>query len=140
MKLELSQKINIGLYYAIAAIDVLFLLLIFFLLGSSFVLQPGVKVELPFSTSTMHPKPNMVVITIQAGSPPLIFYNGAKVEFNELDSLINLAFKDDKNIIEKTSIIQADKNVSFGIVFEISNLLLQKGFELSYATTNELSN
>lgn len=49
---------------AVSLTDIVFLLLIFFLLSSSFVVQPGIKVDLP-RTQTSEPEPhNRVVVTI----------------------------------------------------------------------------
>ncbi len=49
---------------AVSLTDIVFLLLIFFLLSSSFIVQPGIKVDLP-RTQTAEPEPhNRVVVTI----------------------------------------------------------------------------
>jgi len=51
-------------FNAISLTDIIFLLLVFFLLSSTFVLQPGVKVQLPATTSTDISSEKSVVISL----------------------------------------------------------------------------
>ena len=47
-----------------AMIDVIFLLLLFFVLSSTFILQPGIKVRLPRTVTTEQPARKDVVLII----------------------------------------------------------------------------
>ena len=51
-------------FNAISLTDIIFLLLVFFLLSSTFVLQPGVKVELPATTTKDISSEKSVVIAV----------------------------------------------------------------------------
>ena len=51
-------------FNAISLTDIIFLLLVFFLLSSTFVLQPGVKVQLPTTTHTDISSEKSVVISL----------------------------------------------------------------------------
>ncbi|MCD6308817.1 MAG: biopolymer transporter ExbD, partial [Candidatus Latescibacteria bacterium] len=50
MKIRMNRE-SITSFNAISLTDIIFLLLVFFLLSSTFVLQPGIKVELPATTT-----------------------------------------------------------------------------------------
>ena len=63
MKLRTSLK-PVTTFNAISLTDIVFLLLIFFLLSSTFILQPGVKVELPTTTTTEVSAEKSIVLTI----------------------------------------------------------------------------
>ncbi|MFC1511996.1 ExbD/TolR family protein [Candidatus Latescibacterota bacterium] len=51
-------------FNAISLTDIIFLLLIFFLLSSTFVLQPGIKVELPTTTTSDISSEKSIVISL----------------------------------------------------------------------------
>jgi len=53
-------------FNAISLTDIIFLLLIFFLLSSTFIVQPGIKVELPKTTSMDISAEKSIVVTITA--------------------------------------------------------------------------
>ena len=51
-------------FNAISLTDIIFLLLVFFLLSSTFVLQPGIKVQLPLTTHTDISSEKSIVISL----------------------------------------------------------------------------
>ncbi len=51
-------------FNTISLTDIIFLLLVFFLLSSTFVLQPGVKVQLPDTTNTDISSEKSIVISL----------------------------------------------------------------------------
>ena len=51
-------------FNTISLTDIIFLLLIFFLLSSTFVLQPGIKVQLPTTTTTDISSEKSIVISV----------------------------------------------------------------------------
>jgi len=52
------------LFNPISLTDIIFLLLVFFLLSSTFVLQPGIKVQLPTTTNTDISSEKSIVISL----------------------------------------------------------------------------
>lgn len=54
MKLSRTTSINFGWLYLFPLLNVIFLLILFFLLSSNFVLQPGISVSVPFSGLPSH--------------------------------------------------------------------------------------
>ena len=56
MKLVRSVHLNPFLIFLIPLVDVCFLLLLLFLVSSTFLLHPGISVNLPFSKFTLAPR------------------------------------------------------------------------------------
>ncbi|MEX0602728.1 MAG: biopolymer transporter ExbD [Bacteroidota bacterium] len=63
MKLRTEHKLLTVFSYS-SLTDIVFLLLIFFLLSSSFVIQPGIKVQLPKAERSEQESRTQIVITV----------------------------------------------------------------------------
>lgn len=103
-------------------IDVVFLLLIFFMLTSSFIFQPGVKVNLPkaVTSEVIHSENLIIVIT----KDNIMYIDERAVDYNELVSRIKIAAKESKPIL-----IKADRTSSLGKVVEIWDLCRDEGVQ-----------
>lgn len=110
-------------------IDVVFLLLIFFMLTSSFIFQPGIKVNLPRAiTSDMLSQEN-AVITITAES--LIYYNRRLVTIKELTATLKSVASAHRPVL-----IKADRKASLGRIVEVWDICRQEGISrVNIATT-----
>jgi biopolymer transport protein ExbD len=103
-------------------IDVLFLLLIFFMVTSTFLEHPGMKLELPSAENSE---------TTRVEEPVLYIGSKGEIMFNDqvipLDSLENVM----KNTItlgeDKTLILRADKTVQHGIVVRVMDIAKRVG-------------
>jgi biopolymer transport protein ExbD len=105
-------------------IDVVFQLLIFFLLSSSFVLQPGIKVELPTVELPSGEKPAGVSISILRNG--LLFLEDEKIQMNEIKvKLVELR----KHNKESLLIIKADRKAVHGRVVEVMALAKEAGYQ-----------
>ena len=71
MKFKSRLKIEAGKLEVTPLIDVVFLLLIFFMLSSSFIFQPGIKVKLPESQVSETKKEKAPLARGMAGMPQL---------------------------------------------------------------------
>jgi len=63
MKIKVNRE-PLTSFSAISLTDIIFLLLVFFLLSSTFVLQPGIKVQLPATTHTDISSEKSIVISL----------------------------------------------------------------------------
>lgn len=101
-----SKNHHATVFSAAGMTDIVFLLLIFFLLTSSFIIQPGIKVNLPKTeTEDVPQEQQQIVISIDENEQ--YFLNGQKVFENELlTNLYDLL----QASADKVVIIQADKN------------------------------
>ena len=101
-------------------IDVIFLLLIFFMLTSSFVLQPGIKVNLPPAISgKVVPKENLEILIT---GKDYIYISKTRITIKELTSRLRMAGK-----AEIPVLIKADKSASLGMVVSVWDLCREVG-------------
>lgn len=97
--------------------DIVFLLLIFFLLSSSFVLQPGIKVQLPKSESAEEETQRQIVITLTEKGA--IFLNDQSVTTETLGGKLSKLLKNDR---DKVVVIKADQTVSLQNAVEVMDI------------------
>ncbi len=103
-------------------IDVLFILLIFFMVSSSFIEQPGVKLELPTIKSRESTRvENLVVHVSKEGE---IFLGETQVELENLATALEELIP---NAEEKTLILKADVATQHGTVVKVMDIAKQSG-------------
>jgi len=113
-------------------IDMVFQLLIFFMLTSSFVMQPGIKVNLPKAVTSEAIKYENIEILISAEN--VAYLNGKVITSGELKTLLKQVSKR-KN---QTILIKADRHASLGRVVEIWDMARDLGItEINIATNQE---
>ena len=129
MKLTRSTPLPSGPLGLVALVNVVLLLLFFFVLGSSFVLQPGIAVTLPFSQFTLPPQVDAQLVTMQPGPPLRIFYHDQQVTVAELGrQLAN--YRGSRRAI----ILRADLRTPFDAVMAVMNQALKQDFTVALAT------
>ena len=103
-------------------IDVLFLLLIFFMVSSTFLEQPGMKLELPSAKSTEVARVEKLVLYISPNDE--IIFNDQVVHIDSLE----IAFKSAIPLAEeKTLVLKADKRVPHGTVVKVMDIAKRAG-------------
>ncbi|MDD5005977.1 MAG: biopolymer transporter ExbD [Candidatus Omnitrophica bacterium] len=111
-------------------IDIVFQLLIFFMLTSSFIMQPGIKVNLPKAvTSEVMQEKNIVIVV---SSENVIYLNENVFTLEELKSYIAKG-----KLTSKPILIRADKRASLGRVVEIWDLCREMGISQVNIATNQ---
>lgn len=111
-------------------IDIVFQLLIFFMLTSSFIMQPGIKVNLPKAVTSEIVKSENIDIMIT--SENVVYLNGRVVNMQELKAVLKIAGKKDQTIL-----IKADKHASLGRIVEVWDLARDMGVTQVNIATNE---
>lgn len=106
-------------------IDVVLLLLIFFMISTTFVTQPGIRVNLPKArskTKDIAQEINTVIIT----ADNTIFINRQKIhdveEFRKVLLELRKEYKGD------LIVIKADENVAHGLVVGVMDIAKTSGF------------
>ncbi|MEJ2054363.1 MAG: biopolymer transporter ExbD [Calditrichaceae bacterium] len=121
MRLSNPKKRKVTLNLT-SLIDVLFILIIFFTVSSTFLEQPGIELKLPEAKSSEGHTAQKIIIYVDKNKN--IFLNDNIVSINnlitEMKKLSN--FSTDKSIV-----LKADTNVTHGMVIEIMDLLRQQG-------------
>ena len=112
-------------------IDMVFQLLIFFMLTSSFVMQPGIKVNLPKAVTSEVVKYENTEIVVS--SENVIYLNGKVVTTQELKTLLKQVAKMKQGIL-----IKADRRASLGRAVEIWDMCRDLGVsQINIATNKE---
>ena len=105
-------------------IDVVLLLLIFFMISSTFIEQPGIKLDLP-GTKTVELEP-IKDLTLTVTADGKIYLSGSEINLSVLpDSLISHI----QRSTDKKLTIKADENVPHGKVVEIMDIAKSVGVE-----------
>jgi biopolymer transport protein ExbD len=112
-------------------VDMIFQLLIFFLLTSSFVVtQAGIKVNLPRALTSDVLGDETVVITVNKDD--VIFINDKPITLSQLSTKLDSLSK------KKSILLRSDKKASLGKVVEIWDTCREKGIEkINIATVQE---
>ncbi len=112
-------------------IDMVFQLLIFFMLTSSFVMQPGIKVNLPRAVTSEVVKYENLEVTIS--SENVIYINGKVITVQELKTLLKQAANAKGSVL-----IKSDKRASLGRIVEIWDMCRDLGItQINIATNQE---
>ena len=110
-------------------IDIIFLLLIFFMLSSTFVLQPGIKVDLPQAVSTqIIENVNNVLITITPNGN--VYFNDTIIS---VENLLKILLDTGKSIV----LIQADGAVALRHVVTVWNVCRRAGIKTINIATSQ---
>lgn len=109
-------------------LGVVMLLLTFFLLGSSMVMQSGVRVQPPTSSSLLEPMPQAQIITVTAGRQPMILFNDQPVTLTELKDILDQPRKG-----QRQALIRADELAAYGAVISVSQVATEAGYEVVLA-------
>lgn len=118
-------------------IDVVLLLLIFFILSSSFVLQPGVKITMPSTLDGNHGVTNVRhILAITAADPPLVFFNDQISSREKLPEQFRQIAGEGKG---NSLVIKADRHVPYGTVVDIMNQALAEGLSVVVATQGQVA-
>ncbi len=128
MKLRRSFNFSPALFGFIPLLNVLFLVLVFWVTGSKFILQPGVQVSLPATSFALGPQRNADIVTITAGLAPAIYHRGRKVTADELTAQFAL-----NDAPDRTVIIKADQLAPSGVVRDIMDKAQRYGFTVIWA-------
>ena len=101
--------------------DIVFLLLIFFLLSSTFILQTGIKVELP-QTTVGEPSADRTLVLSIAGDGS-VYLNADLVSRPQLVATLRQRLVSREQIV----ILRADRSLSLDRVVEVMNVAKTAG-------------
>lgn len=129
-----KKRRSIGELNLTPLIDIVFNLLIFFLITSTFVHNPGIEVNLPkASTAPVESKSENVIVAVTANGEYL--HQGKALSQTELREMLQEAKQTTPGAVV---IIQADNDTQHGKVVDAMDIARQVGFEkLAIATESE---
>ena len=109
-----------------------FLLFIFFILTSNFVVQPGIRVNLPRAITSEIVTSENLIVTLTGKD--LIFFNDKLTSISELVTKLKEAGADNKSLL-----LKADASASLGRIVEIWDLCREFGISQVNIATNQKS-
>ncbi len=108
-------------------VDVVFLLIIFFMLTSSFVFQPGIKVNLPKAITSEVLGQESTIVTVTGEN--LVYCNGKLVTTKQLEAEL-------KANTDKPLLIKADRKSAVGRIVEVWDICRSLGIGQVNIATN----
>ena len=94
-------------------IDVVFILLIFFIVTTTFVEEPGVEVDKPVAVSAERLEKQSILIAVTADGN--VVYGGREIGASGVQSIVKRIYQDE----EVPVIIQADREAPSGLVIRV---------------------
>ena len=129
MKFKRRLTIEKGLIEMTPLVNVFFLLFIFFAFTSSFIFQPGIKVNLPKAVTSEVVQQDSAVLIVTKDDR--IYLNDREMSQDELLSNLRLMAKDNVPLL-----IKADSHASLGRVVEIWDMCRREGVSQANIATN----
>lgn len=109
-------------------IDIVFQLIVFFLVSTTFAVVPGIKLNLPQSTTSEGT--SVQGITIYADKDGVMFFNDKEVNMENLGQEL-LSFDIGTSKKEEFPVsLEADSEVTNGTIVKIFDVIRQSGFSL----------
>ena len=136
MAIEIKRSSVAGTLSLTPLIDVVFLLLIFFLVTSEFEEEERrIDIVLPTATSAvpMTGKPREIVIDVDEQGA--IYLGGQPTDFDDLEKLLKAAVA--KNPTNQSAVIRADRSTAFQPVVTVMDICNQTGITDYSVTTQE---
>jgi len=103
-------------------IDVIFMLLLFFMITSTFLEQPGIKLELPQARAESLSEPREFVLSVDKQGA--LFLNRQAVGLEALEAEIRKALPRMK---DGALVLKADREVAHGLVVRVMDLAKRGG-------------
>ncbi len=131
MKLESTLPARTGYLHVGPLLDVLLLLLIFFLLNSNVIFRSGISIDPPLSQSVLESMASADIIAISAGENPRIVWNDEEIDRATVRERIEvLALRPNAQIV-----IRGDRKAHLDVVVEITNVAQRAGVDVALSTS-----
>jgi len=117
-----KRRSILAAFQSVAMADMIFLLLIFFLLSSSFIIQTGIRVDLPQVTAPEKQPPKDVEVTLTAEEK--VYLGDLEVPWSQLRERLAERLGQSTS---KTVVIKGDARVELGRTVEVMDLARQLG-------------
>lgn len=130
MKLESHLPKQSPWLYITPLLNAILLLLVYFLFSSGFVVQSGITVEKPRSSSRLTGFDRAHILTIPGGQDSPMFLDGQRVGFEELRAALESRRSGERRIL-----LHTDRHTPTGRFTEVSSLAMELGYEVALSTT-----
>lgn len=118
----------------IPLIDVIFQLVAFFIVTSTFIMAPGISINLPTSETSEPIFMTQLVVTVVSRDE--IYLNKERYDLEGLDLELSTLPDVERDKI-KSVIIEGDSNVSYNLMIGVLDVLRKNGFKAVSLRTRE---
>jgi len=118
LEFETGKKVRPHISIA-PLVDCVLLLLIFFMLSSYFVIQPGIKITLPTALSAK-PQEDEIVIFVNRDNE--IYLDDKKIDIGYLKEALEGKLKNSK---DKSVTLKADEKIDLGLAVKVMDIAKQ---------------
>jgi len=132
-KRRLMPQANVDL---VPMIDVVFQLVIFFMVSTTFILTPGISLVLPGSTTSEPVVMTKFVVTVISENE--IYLNKDKYTLSGLDKKLETMTASKKSSV-KTVVVEGDRAVSYDLMIKVLDVLRKNGFKGVNLKTRDLT-
>lgn len=129
MKLELTLPSKPGLLHALPGMDMLALVLMFPLLGTSFVRQAGMDVVVHESPWRYEQMERPIVVTLGAGDDAPMWVNKREVPLDQLEVAVQRVLEAEGGKQITTAVVRSDVGVLSGVEKDVINRILKMGLK-----------
>lgn len=128
MKLEMTLPERPGFLHAMPVLNLFALLLLFLLLGPSFVMHSGITVEMPPSRFQMERFRDSLIVTL---GPGRLHLGRDSMTLPDLLKRLDEVHRDG-GIAKAIVLMQTDAGTPAGVEREVTEAILSRGFRVAY--------
>lgn len=110
----------------IPMIDIVFQLVVFFMVSSTFIITPGIGIEFPESSTAEPVAMSRLVVTLVSSDE--VYLNKERHTLESLDQALGELSEEEREQA-KTVILEADTEVPYGLIVEALDVLRENGFK-----------
>jgi biopolymer transport protein ExbD len=118
----LTTRTNVEL---IPLIDVVFQLVVYFMVSTTFILTPGISLILPRSETSEPVIMSKLIITVVSENE--VYLNKERYDVLGLEDRLGTIKEEERSEI-RTVVIEGDENVSYRLMVEVLDVLRKNGF------------
>lgn len=109
----------------IPLIDVVFQLVVFFMVSTTFILTPGISLVLPKSETSEPVVMSKLIVTVVSRNE--LYLNKEQYDVEGLDQRLGAITEEERSEI-KTVVVEGDENVSYSLMVQVLDVLRRNGF------------
>ena len=117
----LTTRTNVEL---IPLIDVVFQLVVFFMVSTTFILTPGISLVLPKSETSEPVVMSKLIVTVVSRNE--LYLNKEQYDVEGLDQRLGAITEEERSEI-KTVVVEGDENVSYSLMVQVLDVLRRNG-------------
>lgn len=108
-------------------IDVVFQLVVFFMVSSTFIVTPGIQLDLPTSSTSESVAMSKLVVTL-ASDNEIYLKEKNPISLAQLDETLSKMSQEERESL-KTVVLEGNKLVSYDFMIQVLDVLRKNGFK-----------